>query len=184
MNPEARSTTAGGADRDRDELQALCTRVFAAVRRACPPWLESHADDIVQNVLIQLLGKIRQGETKPAFNSMYLTKAAYGATVDEIRRVTRRRESDMPEENGIERVGTDRENPERRVQAERIGLGIQECLGRLAWPRRAAVTLWLQGCSVPEIAERRSWGFKRAHNLVYRGLANMRSCLESKGLAP
>jgi RNA polymerase sigma-70 factor (ECF subfamily) len=183
MEAETRSAARGGADRDRDELQALCRKVFAAVRRACPPWLDSHADDIVQNVLIQLLGKMR-GETNVAFNSIYLTKAAYGATVDEIRRVTRRRESAMTDEHVIERIATDEESPERRVEAEQIGLGIQDCLGRLAWPRRAAVTLWLQGCTVPEIADRRQWPFKRAHNLVYRGLANLRTCLETKGLTP
>ena len=74
--------------------------------------------------------------------------------------------------------------PEQRACAAEIGDGIRDCLNRLALPRRLAVTLYLQGCAVKEIASRREWTFKRAHNLVYRGLADLRACLATKGLAP
>jgi RNA polymerase sigma-70 factor (ECF subfamily) len=44
------------------------------------------------------------------------------------------------------------------------------------------VTLHLQGHSVPQVAGFFAWNTKRAENLVYRGLSDLRQCLESKGL--
>lgn len=51
-------------------------------------------------------------------------------------------------------------------------------------PRWLAVTLHLQGHSVPEVGALLAWTVKKAENLVYRGLADLRSCLSSKGLQP
>jgi RNA polymerase sigma-70 factor (ECF subfamily) len=49
-------------------------------------------------------------------------------------------------------------------------------------PRRHAVTLSLQGHSVPEIGRLLGWTGKKAENLVYRGMADLRECLEGKGI--
>jgi RNA polymerase sigma-70 factor, ECF subfamily len=49
-------------------------------------------------------------------------------------------------------------------------------------PRRHAVTLNLQGHSVPDIGRLLGWTAKKAENLVYRGMADLRSCLSSKGI--
>lgn len=166
----------------RDDVEALRSRVVRAVRRACPPWLRNRAEDIVQNVLIQLLAK--RCETNPSFSAIYLEKAAYGATVDEIRRLSRTKENPVADEELIEAAPASSADPERSASSFEIGEGIHECLAGLARPRRLAVTLWLLGCSVPEIARRRAWSFKRAHNLVYRGLDNLRACLLRKGFQP
>ena len=48
--------------------------------------------------------------------------------------------------------------------------------------RRLAVTLHLQGHSVPEAARLLDWAVKRTENLVYRGLADLRECLTAKGI--
>jgi RNA polymerase sigma-70 factor (ECF subfamily) len=50
--------------------------------------------------------------------------------------------------------------------------------------RRLAVILHLQGHSVREAARLLDWAFKRTENLVYRGLADLRACLQSKGMTP
>jgi RNA polymerase sigma-70 factor (ECF subfamily) len=47
-----------------------------------------------------------------------------------------------------------------------------------------AVALHLQGHSVPDIGKLMSWAPKKADNLVYRGLADLRECLVSKGVKP
>ena len=47
-----------------------------------------------------------------------------------------------------------------------------------------AVTLYLQGHSVPEAARVLDWPAKRTENLVYRGLADLRECLMKKGIQP
>ena len=48
--------------------------------------------------------------------------------------------------------------------------------------RRLAVTLYLQGHSVPAAARLLEWTAKRTENLVYRGLADLRECLTAKGM--
>jgi RNA polymerase sigma-70 factor (ECF subfamily) len=166
-----------------DVVETLRHRVVRAVRRNCPAWLTHQAEDIVQNVLVQLVGKLRRSETNPGLSAMYVEKAAYGATVDAIRKLSRRRENPS-DADSLERSGSKAAGPDRRVRALEIGQGIRDCLTGLVPPRRLGVTLYLQGCSVAEVAERRRWNFKRAQNLVYRGLADLRRCLENKGLAP
>lgn len=166
------------------EWEALRGRLKAAVVRACPHWLTEEIEDIVQVVLLQLLDKLKKSEGKKGFSSIYLAKAAHGATVDEIRRRVRRRE--FPEEGmrpNEPAVGKT-ENPERTSVLQELGRGVQKCLARMVRPRRLAVTLHLHGCTVTETAKRNGWTAKKAENLVYRGLKDLRSCLASKGLAP
>lgn len=168
-----------------EQLESLRQRVAAAVRRACPPWLARQADDIAQNVFIRLAGVLVETEGERRFSSMYLEKAAYGATVDEIRRSCRRREVPLPENEGLADLAqATTADPERQAASTEIGRGIQACLQTLVRPRRLAVTLYLQGCSVPESARRLGWTAKRTENLVYRGLAGLRNCLARKGLTP
>jgi RNA polymerase sigma-70 factor (ECF subfamily) len=75
-------------------------------------------------------------------------------------------------------------DPEERTAGRETGRAIRDCLGRLVSPRRTAVTLHLQGHSIPEIGRLMGWDGKKADNLVYRGMADLRECLESKGVRP
>ena len=101
--------------------------------------------------------------------------------MDEIRRVRRRRESDLDDE-GVEPVAIAQPDPERIAASREIGRGILDCLSRMSRERRLAVTLYLQGHSVPEASRVLDWTAKRTENLVYRGLTDLRECLMSKGL--
>lgn len=166
-----------------EEWEALRGRLKAAVTRACPHWLVEQIEDIVQAVLVQLLKTLRRSEGEREFSSIYLAKAAHGATVDEIRRRSRRRE--VPEEHvpayeSRIRAGP---NPEGDMAARELGRGVRECLARMVHPRRLAVILHLHGCTVPETARRFRWTAKKAENLVYRGLRDLRQCLAAKGFA-
>jgi RNA polymerase sigma-70 factor (ECF subfamily) len=114
---------------------------------------------------------------------MYLAKAAHGATVDEIRRRCRRKETASREDEMME-AQSEAANPERESSSREIGRGIQDCMNRLVRPRRLALMLYLQGCTVPETARRLGWDVKRADNLVYRGLRDLRQCLAEKGMKP
>ena len=75
-------------------------------------------------------------------------------------------------------------NPERETAARQVGSAIQGCLQRLVKTRRLAVTLYLQGYGVPEAAQLLGWRRKKVENLVYRGLADLRQCLDTKGIKP
>jgi len=164
-----------------DEATRLREVLVRAVARVCPRHLASQRDDIVQNALMRVLEIQRRGEQNAVRTSSYLWQAAYTATIDEIRRRSRRKEvalEDTAAEGPVQASRVDEE--ERR----RIGLEIARCLARLAPPRRHAVGLYLFGFQADESARVLGWNAKRAQNLTYRGLADLRRCLESKGVRP
>jgi RNA polymerase sigma-70 factor (ECF subfamily) len=142
-------------------------------------------DDLVQAAVIRVIRIVERqtgdGEGDPPFASSYLYKVAHSALVDEIRRVRRRRETDLDDE-GVAPVAVMRQDPERITASREIGRGIVECLSRMTRERRMAVTLYLQGHSVADAARVLEWPFKRTENLVYRGLADLRECLMAKGM--
>jgi RNA polymerase sigma-70 factor, ECF subfamily len=157
-----------------------------AVARLCPHWLVDQRDDLVQAAVMRVMQvssrRTTEGEGNTPLGASYLYKAAYSALVDEIRRVRRRRETGL-EDQTVEPTA-EPADPERQAASRQIGAGIADCLTRLADDRRLAVTLYLQGHSVPESARVLGWAAKRTENLVYRGLTDLRGCLESKGMRP
>jgi RNA polymerase sigma-70 factor (ECF subfamily) len=165
------------------EIELLMGRVRRAVLRSCPPYLASQTEDIAQEVMIQLLRKLERTEGKATFSSMYLLKAAHGAAVDEIRRRSRRKGRPAMD-NEVELRHHDRPNPERQAIGRSLGREIRRCLEGLIASRRVAVTLHLLGCTVPEIARRLHCPEKSADNRVYRGMKNLRDCLEARGVTP
>ena len=163
----------------RDGLHAVLTR---AVARFCPPTLRHLRDDLVQNAWIRVLEVQRRSEGDRPLSSSYLYKVAYSALIDEIRRLRRRGEvalEDAPREPEAQRG-----NPEQETEMRVIGQGIEDCLQGVSQDRRLAVTLYLLGHTVAEAARILDWSPKRTENLVYRGLADLRACLTSKGLKP
>src|SRR5262245_57974744 len=163
----------------REDLERMVARI-------CPAWLAAQRDDVVQAAVmrvIQVLDRRSPGEGNAAFPASYLYKVGYNAVVDEIRRARRRRETDL-EDAADGRVIAGPPDPERTAASMEIGRGIQACLACMKRDRRLAVTLYLQGHTVAEAARILEWPFKRTENLVYRGLADLRACLASKGLRP
>ena len=168
-----------------DERYArLRSDLLRAVNRVCPPWLHDRKEDLVQTALIRVLEVERRGEGKAEFSSLYLRKAAYSALVDELRRLRRRREVSLDDENPLHGQADHSADPERISSAREVGSEIQVCLQRLVRPRRQAAILFLQGHSVPETGRLLGWSVKRAENLVYRGLADLRACLRARGAEP
>jgi RNA polymerase sigma-70 factor (ECF subfamily) len=173
---------------DPIDYARLRTDLARAVARVCPGWLASQRDDLVQTAFIRVMQVIEakarsadEGEGIKALQASYLYKVAYSALVDEIRRVRRRRETGL-EDVTVEPI--ERSDPERTASSSEIAGAIRDCLSRLKEERRLAVTLYLQGHSVPSAARVLDWTAKRTENLVYRGLAELRQCLLSKGMRP
>ena len=165
-------------DSDPKRLREVLVR---AVARVCPRHLRAQQDDIVQNALMRVLEIQSRGEQNAVRTSSYLWQAAYTATIDEIRRRSRRKEVALDDTSADGPVQTAQVDEEER---HRIGLEIARCLERLAPPRRHAVGLYLFGFQAEESARVLGWNVKRAQNLCYRGLADLRRCLESKGVRP
>lgn len=168
-------------DEDYGRLRADVARVVAHV---CPSWLADSSDDLVQAVLIRVVEAQKRREGTAELSTFYLRKAAHSALVDEIRR--RRRRQEVAVDWEMEDAGpvTALPDPERHSAGRQLGRTIRDCLKTLVRPRSLAVVLHLQGHSVPEVGRLMRWTLKRAENLVYRGLADLRGCLERRGIAP
>jgi len=168
-----------------DTVADLRARLDRAVARACPAWFSGHCEDIVQNALVKLVRRLEESGRNPGFSSMYLMKAAHGAAVDEIRHWCRGgRPSLVLDESSLERRCSDEADPERSSVSHEIGHAIQQCLALLVSPRQLAVTLYLQGSTVPEASRRLGWTLGKTEKLVYRALGDLRRCLIGKGIAP
>ena len=166
------------------EEQQLPARLTDAVRRICPAWLRAHADDVVSSAITRILTAQQSREGNLAATTFFIQRAAYCALIDEIRRRRRNREDQAPEALEHTLAKDNRSDPERALASREIGRGLRDCLAGLPLERRLACVVRLQGHSVPESARLLGWGEKKTDNLVYRGMADLRRCLEAKGLRP
>jgi len=164
----------GELTRFRDELAR-------AVRRVCPSWLVSHSEDFVQAGLLRVMELQRRHRKPRHFSKSYLWMVAHSAVIDEIRRRRRRQEVALDEQPADDDLASARPGPEQRLAGREVDEAIRECLADLLESRRTAVLLHIHGHSVAEIAERMGWNLKRAKNLVYRGLSDLRLRLADKG---
>ncbi len=163
---------------DFEEIREVLVR---CVRQAAPARLRDDIDDIVQKAMVRLMARLEKAEGTSGFATSYLYRVAHNAVIDELRKRGRRRE--VPSEDHESRTVSSHD-PERRVHDIQVGNAIVDCLSRLNENGRLAVSLYLEGHSVPEAAGLLQWPAKRAENFVYRGLKVLRKCLEGKGVTP
>jgi len=184
MRPNSRNGKGEGSLPTVENIEVIRKRAEAAVRRTCPDWLSRQAEDIVQNVILQFLSADKKSEGKKRYSAIYVEKAVFGATMDQIRHLYRRKEKPVEELDLLEQADDRQAGPEKKAAAGEIGSGIRDCLAGLARNRRLAVILYLQGCTVPKAAQHLMWTLKKTENLVYRGLSDLRGCLAGKGIEP
>ena len=163
-------------------IEEMLPVLRTAVYRNCPEWMRNSVDDLVQEAAIRMLEMLRRNEGKQAYSSSYLWRTAYSVVIDEIRRRRRRKEQSLEQE--CHDPATTSGDPERMAAGESMGRAVRDCLSRLAEARKRAVVLRLLGHGVREISSLLDFSYKRAENLVYRGMAQLRSCLEGKGVRP
>jgi RNA polymerase sigma-70 factor (ECF subfamily) len=151
-----------------------------AVARCCPRWLTEEADDLVQAAWLRIRARLASAEEEGPLATSYLWRAAYCAVIDELRR--RRRRPQAPWDAArAEALTAPAADPEDDARAAELGRAVREELAAMERPRRLALTLHLEGHTVPEIAVLLGYGNKKAENLVYRGLSKLRAGLEGRG---
>jgi len=181
VEDQGRRDTVAGLPDDLTEVREVLRR---AVRRVCPRFLEAQQEDIVQAAMLRVVEIASRREHDGIRTASYLWRAAYSATVDEIRRASRRREVPLEGSGVVELGSTSTPDPEREVRGRQIGRAVRECLSTLIRPRRTAVMLHLYGFEGDETRRVLGGNLKQARNLTYRGLADLRRCLEAKGIRP
>ena len=181
MPPYEEHERAGDAGYAAAELEAIRAGLLVAVRRHCPRRLVADAEDLVQIAMLKVLAARPPGEGKTSPPSSYLWRVANSVVIDEIRARRRRHEVALDENVSFD-PPSPQPGPERLASSRRLGEAMNDCLQRLVPDRRRAVVLKLQGHRVGELAQLLGWSAKRAENLVYRALADLRSCLRRKGI--
>jgi len=169
------------ADLSEPELQRMRQVLERAVRRSCPARFADHRQDIVQAALLKVVEIHRRGEAAAVVKASYLWQVAFTASVDEIRRIARRKEVSMNASDpavDLQPVAPD------DVARRALGGEIRDCLERLIEPRRIAAVLSLSGFGSEEAARAVGWSVKRMRNLIFRGIGDLRRCLELKGVRP
>jgi RNA polymerase sigma-70 factor, ECF subfamily len=150
------------------------------VRRVSPPYLSDQRDDLVQMAAIKLMRTASEMDWTDGF----LSRVAYSVVIDEIRRRRRRNEVGMSPSLPDRIANSADLSPEANARGAQVGNAMLDCLQSLTGERKRAVTLYLQDHPVPEIAERMGCDKKKASNLVYRGLSELRDALRKAGIEP
>lgn len=192
--PSDHPTPLPGAERARREARAegetgpdyesIRERLGAAVAQVCPFWLREQREDLVQTALLKIMEIVKREGQDTSFNATYLWRTAYSVTLDEIRRLRWKRESPLEEELHEATPGEKAPDPERLASLQQAGEGVRGCLRALLAPRRRAVLLHFLGYSPRDAAVILGKSARQISNLVYRGLGDLRQCLERKGLRP
>lgn len=167
-------------------IEALLARHAGLVRRVGVRHglSESDVDEVFQEVRIRLWrARGDAGEQISDIPSSYLYRTAVSAALDVIRRHRRSREADLdPDEDHP--VMSDRVDPEHTLAASELARHVEEAITEITESRRPVVRMYLTGYSREEIAGLLGWSEAKTRNLLYRGLADLRARLTSRGIGP
>ena len=172
---------------DFDELwRKLAPHVRAAVSRHRSRDLALAADDLVQEVRIRVWN-VHAGDTNARLKPSYYYKVVNSAIIDCLRshrgtlshsvRAENPGDPDGDEAALIEQIGSDDDGPDAHFAEQEQRARLLAAIDRLPAERRRAVTLFLQGFTVPEIAELCGCDRTRAHNLTYRGVRALKALM-------
>ena len=138
-------------------------------------------DEVVQDLRIRLWRAIgRPSEKNPAESASYVYRAAMSAALDLLRRrrsgpLGRPVDLDLVSDILPARGGAPADDED--AQAAALGRALEKILPE----RRVAVRLHLEGKSRDQIAGFTGWSEARTRNLLYRGLADLKSLLAGEG---
>ena len=144
---------------------------------------DAEVDDAVQEVRLRLwraLERDASRETDAALPTSYVVKTILSAVRDVVRRRSTRRAEALPIDAVPEPATAD--DPLRLAERRELGRTVAAALATLIPSRRVAVQLYLSGCDKDEIARLLGWSEGKARNLLYRGLADLREALRTRGI--
>ena len=166
-----------------DELESLVLR-FArfAGRIAHDRGLhQEDLDELLQELRVRFWRARKDGLRD--LSAGYVRRAAISAALDIIRR--RRVDRNVPldeSESGAQPLTARAAGPAELLDQSELAQRVASAVDGLAPPRRAAVRLYLDGYRREEIAELLHWSDARTRNLLYRGLADLRTVLLAQGI--
>lgn len=174
--------------RTRQDFDILWHKLAPQVRLAVARYrwndIALDADDLVQEVRIRVW-EVLSRDRKSTLGASYYIKVVNSAIVDCLRKHRGTlghgiRDNGASGEDPLDRMQAETPSPEALMQDELDGRRLQAALDALPTDRRRAVTLFLQGFTVAEIAALLNCDHNRAHNLTYRGVRALKQNLGTK----
>lgn len=168
-------------------LETLVGRFGELLRRAGRRWglAEQDLDELLQDVRIRLWRALQTGEKISTVTASYAYRTAQTAAVDLMRRRRGRRETPLPAYAEAVPAMVAVAAPQlEQVTRDEVTQQLEAALGQLAKPRSVAVRMHLAGYPREEIAQLLGWTEAKTRNLLYRGLADLRSQLTDWGIGP
>lgn len=141
------------------------------------------ADDIEQEVRIRVW-KVYCGDRKGRLGTSYYYRVVNSAIIDALRawRGTLAH-SQRAEENELgdplTNVESDMPRPDQTIECGEKSARLRARVQSLPGSQQRAVALFLQGFTVPEIAELMGCDENRAHNLTYRGIRLLKQRMQT-----
>lgn len=160
------------------DFDTLWRRLAPQVRAAVLRYRWSDAalgpDDLVQEVRIRVW-EVLSRDRKSKLGASYYIKVVNSAVVDCLRKHRGTlahgiRDAGEPDLDPLDQVQAETPAPDEAMQSELDRRRLTSALNALPPERRRAVTLFLQGFTITEIAELLHCDNDRAHNLTYRGV--------------
>lgn len=189
--PDVRGSAAG------DPMSAALETIIArfarmlqhvALRHGLPP---EDVAEVVQEVRVRLWRARPTSETIESLGVSYIYRTAMSAALEVVRRkrgsgpvVSFINDREGREGGALAVAAVAARGPEQTLARSEVALAVSQAVHDLPQARRTAVRLYLVGYSRDEIAHSVGWSEAKTRNLIYRGLADLRSALERRGIGP
>jgi RNA polymerase sigma-70 factor (ECF subfamily) len=140
-------------------------------------------DDVEQEVRIRLWNTL-QRDPNALLPASYVQRTVMSVLVDAVRRAEARPVEALPEEPELleaEPLGQAAQRPDDSAAQGQLATALAVAIAALPERRRRPLQLYLQGFTVPEVAELCGLSFDAGRKLVYRGLDEVKARLRAEG---
>ncbi len=151
-------------------------------------------DEVLQDVRVRLWRAHGQSEQLATVSASYVYRTAMSAALDLLRRRRRSstvsatsRDTTEDSDTAVDDLAASVEghsNPQAALDASETSRAVLAAIERIPKSRRAVVRMYLMGHPPMEIAGLMGWTEPKTRNLLYRGLADVRAELASRGYGP
>lgn len=182
MEPSDRELMARLAAGDRDALDPLMDRHHRRLYRVALGYLRDPdlALDVVQETFVKAFQNAPRWDAR-AEVAPWLVRVAINQSIDQYRRVRRRRtaEEPLPEGDHSSTLVVDEAGPDRKVMGREIGERIQKALSGLPDRQRAVFVLrHCEDMTLEEIAESLQMNLGTVKSALHRAVRSLRDRLE------
>ena len=142
-------------------------------------------DEVMQETRIRLWKALGTSDRIQQAPASYIYRTVTSAALDFLRRRRARREDAIDDASKFNTAAVtasrSADDGQREDEVQRI---VAQSVELLVESRRAVVRMYLAGFDRDEIQQVLGWSEAKTRNLLYRGLADLRTTLESRGYGP